>query len=38
MITVLACHFSENLYGWMIAVTVSQDLAVTAFIFSRCGR
>ncbi|KDY31173.1 putative membrane protein [Escherichia coli 2-427-07_S3_C3] len=38
MITALAWHFSESIYGWMLAITAIQDLAITSFIFSLCRR
>lgn len=34
MITVMAYHFSDGIYGWMLMLTAIQDLAIAAFISS----
>lgn len=38
VITAIAWHFSDGIYGWMLAITAIQDLAAAAFIFSLCRR
>ena len=37
MITALAWHLNDSIYGWMLAITAIQDLAVAAYIFSSCS-
>lgn len=38
VITAIAYHFSDGIYGWMLMLTAIQDLAISAFIFSACRR
>lgn len=32
MITAIAYHFSDGIYGWMLMLTAIQDLAIAVFI------
>ncbi len=34
VITAMAWYFNDSMYGWMLALTAIQDLAISAFILS----
>lgn len=38
MITALAFHFSDGIYGWMLILTAIQDLALASLIVSKSKR